>query len=132
MPSHRQMDFLMKHPKALVKYHLTGQLPIERKAPSTPLRDLLECMPPRLRSEFKGIRLSPSLGFNSSMQFHTAEMLFKWLGGHNHVVGSQTMPYQSYINRGFTTKLKISDLSKHCAIVPNQAVINAYVPKHQQ
>ncbi|MBO1897525.1 hypothetical protein HNW13_017450 [Shewanella sp. BF02_Schw] len=111
---------LSRSASAMVDFHLLGKLPSCVNAPATPLRDLIEQIPPRARSEFKGVKLSPELGFNSRMQFHTLHQLYEWLGGNKKIVGNQTMPYMSWRNVNFNKKLTLQDLLKHTASIRRQ------------
>ncbi|MEF1300576.1 hypothetical protein QTO17_01425 [Vibrio owensii] len=129
--SNRAMQAMMRDPRKLMRFQQTGQLPREKATPSTPLRELIEQIPPRLRLRFRGVKLHPELGFNSSAQFQTLEQLYTWLGGRQTQFGSQTMPYMSWQNRGFHKKLKVSDLLKHCASTPSDAELQC-LPKHVQ
>ncbi|EPR7483874.1 hypothetical protein ACU8KO_002498 [Vibrio alginolyticus] len=123
--SNRAIQAMMRDPRKLMRFQLTGQLPREVLAPPTPLRELIEQIPPRLRLRFRGVKLHPELGFNSSAQFHNLEQLHTWLGGNQTLIGSQTTPYMSWQNRGFQKKLKVSDLLKHCSLTPSDAELKS-------
>lgn len=126
--SRRKIQYMMKNPKALMDYQLRGQLPREQRAPSTPLRDLIEQIPPRLRVRFRGVTLGPKLGFTGRQQFQTLEQVFNWLGGSQTLVGNQTLPYQSWQDRRFTRKLTVNDLLPHCADYPTKEVMACSLP----
>lgn len=126
--SQRAIQAMMRNPRHLMKFQTTGRLPSERPTPATPLRDLIEKIPPRMRLRFVGVKLHPSLGFNSSSQFNNLEQLYTWLGGGKTLIGSKTMPYMSWQNRGFRKKLTIADLIEHCAKVPSQEEIERNIP----
>lgn len=117
--SNKAIQAMIRDPHKLMRFKLTGQLPREVPTPSTPLRELIEQIPPRLRYRFRGVKLDKELGFNSSAQFNHLEQLYTWLGGGETLIGNQTMPYMSWQNRGFRKQLKVSDLSKFCAVKPS-------------
>ncbi|EGQ7973644.1 hypothetical protein I7Z51_002569 [Vibrio parahaemolyticus] len=125
--SHQAMNAMLRNPKQLIKYQMTGRLPRVSDAPATPLRDLISNIPPRLRLEFKGIRLSASLGFNSGAQFHNLEQLYSWLGADQKLIGSATMPYMSWRIAAFNKPLTLAELIPHCSTVPCEEIINKFV-----
>ena len=77
--THLQMKELARNPSAYMRYQATGKLP-PTVTPSSPLIDLLEAIPPRVRLRIRGVRIAPALGYQTARQFHTAEQLLKWCG----------------------------------------------------
>lgn len=122
----KQMRYLIKNPQAMMKFQATGVLPQTRKAPSSPLIDLLEKLPPRLRLQIRGVRLHPHLGYQTSMQFHNAEQLFRWLRPERELVGNETTPSESYRNKGFVKKLTLEELREFCASWPKPEIFRLY------
>lgn len=121
--SSKQIQHMMRNPRALIKFQTTGQLPREQSTPSTPLRDLIDQIPPRLRVRFKGVSLSPKLGFNSSERFYTLQQLHQWLGAGETIIGNRTLPYMTRRNAGFRKKLTVNDLLEHCAEHPDEETL---------
>ncbi len=115
---------MIKNPKLAMEFQLTGKLPSVEMSPATPLRNLIDKIPMRMRSSFKGIKLSPELGFNSAMQFHTLSQLHTWLGANQKIVRGKRMAYMSYRKAGFTKRLTIDVLIEHCAIAPFESELN--------
>lgn len=95
---------MINNPKLAMEFHLTGKLPSVEMTPATPLRNLIDKIPMRMRSLFRGVKLSPELGFNSTMQFHTLEQLHSWLGANKKVVRGKRMPYMCGSTIKFHTK----------------------------
>ena len=125
----RAIQAMMRDPRALMRFHQTGRLPSSKPAPTTPLRELIELIPPRLRSRFKGVSLHPKLGFESSMTFRNLSQLYTWLGGNQTIVGNESMPYMHWRNRAFHKRLTIADLVVHCASSPAIDELQRYVPR---
>jgi len=124
--NNRMMREICRNASAMVDFQLFGKLPATSKTPPTPLRDFIETIPPALRSEFKGIKLSPSLGFNCGMTFDSLHQLYSWLGGNQTLIGNQTMPYMSWRNMHFNKKVTIDVLLQHTAKSPTEATLNRY------
>lgn len=111
--------FLMRNPKAFEALKL-GKHPQRQPTIATPLRDLIETIPPALRYEFKGIRLHPDLGFNSSARFDNLQQLYTWLGGgvRSYDPRSNSLPYVHWRDACFSKKLTIEDLKPFCERFP--------------
>ncbi|MGP9551754.1 MULTISPECIES: hypothetical protein [Halomonas] len=116
--THLQMKELARNPSAYMRYQATGKLP-PTVTPSSPLIDLLEAIPPRVRLRIRGVRLAPALGYQTARQFHTAEQLLKWLKPDQEMLQSRSWPAESYRIKRFTKRLIIDDLKPHCASWPN-------------
>ncbi|WP_017190566.1 hypothetical protein [Vibrio harveyi] len=125
--SHHAINAMMRNPKLLMDYQMTGRLPTVSDSPATPLRDLISRIPARLRLEFKGVRLSPALGFNSGAQFHNLAQLYTWLGADEKLIGNRTLPYMSWRIAAFNKPLTIADLIAHCSAVPSDEIIKKFV-----
>ncbi|GGB53058.1 hypothetical protein GCM10011607_11960 [Shewanella inventionis] len=122
----RIMKELTRNPEAFASFITKGELPQCKKSPETPLRNLIESIPMGIWTQFQGIRLSPALGFNSSLQFHSLHQLYRWLGGNQKLIGNQTLPYMSWRNVRFQTQLSIQDLIFHSAKSPSNDVLERY------
>jgi hypothetical protein len=120
--SSKQIQYMMRRPEALMKYQATGQLPRVHKAPSSPLIELLEKLPPRLRAQIRGVRLNPRLGYHTGHQFHTAEQLFHWLRPERELIGNQTTSSESYRDKRFVRRLTLEDLMPFCASWPKPEI----------
>ena len=128
MSHNHAIKAMMRNPKAMMDFQLTGRLPRTKDAPTTPLREAIEKIPPRLRTQFVGIKLNPSLGFHSGAQFNDLSQLYTWLGGGKTLAGSQTMPYMGWVNRGFNKKITITDIVSNCSKAPSMEMIKRYIP----
>jgi hypothetical protein len=124
--SSRQIRYMMRHPEAFMKYQATGQLPRTRRSPLSPLSELIESLPPRLRLQLRGIRLNPSLGYLSGMQFNNAQQLLNWLRPEQELIGNESTPAESYRDKRFVRKLTIADLKPFCASWPNPEICRFY------
>ncbi|WP_221072344.1 hypothetical protein [Vibrio alfacsensis] len=120
----RAIRHLMHNPNALMRFHQTGEMPRPRDAPASPLRELLDRIPPRYHPLFRGIVLSPKLGFSRPVQFQTASQLYRWLGHNQKLFGNESLPYMSHQIRSFRERLTVDDLIAHCASTPPQSVID--------
>ena len=105
-----EMKALMRSPKALMDFKMTGRKP-KAVQPTSPLIILLESISPRDRLNIIGIRLSPKLGYQSGAQFHTAAQLLNWLKPNPWIVG--TWPAESCRIKMFSQKLILKDLLNH-------------------
>lgn len=121
--TNKQMRQLATNPRAYMKFRATGELPRTVK-PSSPLITLLESIPPRLRQEIRGVRLSPSLGYMTGKQFHNAAQLLKWLKPDNEMLEAQSWPAESYRDKRFQKQLTLADLKAHSASWPNDKLFN--------
>lgn len=111
------VSFLMRNPKAFEAFKL-GKTPPYKPTIATPLRDLIETIPPALRYEFKGIRLHPELGFNSSARFNNLQQLYTWLGGGVNTFYPNTLPCVHWRKAQFNNKLTIDDLMRFSESYP--------------
>ena len=105
-----QLKAISRNPKAMMDFHLMRKIPTEKPCPSTPLRQLIESIPTIFWGHFNGVKLSPSLGFNSSLQFNNLHQLAAWLGHNKKNILYKRMPYQSWKINTFNNKLFIDDL----------------------
>jgi len=112
------MKELATNPRAQMRFQTTGQVPRLRDPLDTPLRQLLLTMSPRDRIQYRGIRLSPKLGYQNSQQFQNGEQLFRWLGGSDQLLERQTLPSEAWAIRSFQKRLTRADLAEHCAQAP--------------
>lgn len=115
----QQYNYLMRNPTAMMLYQMTGRVPRMEESPDTPLRALIRSIPPLERSRYKGIRLSPKLGFGCGLLFNDASQLYSWLGGDLTMI-HPNMPYMSYRLAGFRKNLTLVDLEAHCASYPGK------------
>lgn len=122
----RQIKYMMQHPEAFMKYRATGQLPRTRKAPSSPLIELIESLPARLRLEIRGVRLNPRLGYQNGLQFHNAQQLLNWLRPEQELIGNESTPAESYRSKRFVRKLALADLKPFCASWPKPEIWRFY------
>ncbi len=122
----RQIKYMMQHPEALMRYQATGQLPRTHRAPSSPLIELIESLPARLRLEIRGVRLNPNLGYTNGMRFHNAQQLLNWLRPQQELVGNESTPSESYRNKRFVRRLTIGDLKPFCASWPKPEIWRFY------
>lgn len=113
-----QVKYMMRSPKKLMHFHLTGQLPKVCPAPTTPLLDLINTIPVRSWCQYVGVTVDNTLGFNGSRQFNSLHQLATWLGRNKNLIDNQTMPYQSWAIRGFNKKLTLDDLNAKCSKHP--------------
>lgn len=114
----KTMRRLATRPQDMVRYQTTGKLPRTYR-PDSPLIRLLEEIPPRKRSLYQGIRLTPDLGYQCDFWFGTAEQLLRWLKPDEEVFEDQAPPSASRQIRGFRKTLTLVDLEKACASYPN-------------
>lgn len=112
---HSEMKNLMRNPMALHTFHTTGCYPKAKPAPSTPLRELIDSIPRIHWARYQGITLSPKLGFNCRIRFHSLSQLYTWLGGNAEIIRN-SMPYQHRIIRSVKS-VSMSDLIEHCSRV---------------
>lgn len=120
--SQKQMRQLATSPSAMARFRMTGELP-RTVTPSSPLIDLLEAIPPQVRLQMRGVRLSPRLGYLSGVQFHNAEQLMKWLKPDRQMLANQSWPAESQRDKRFRKTLALEDLKAHCASWPSENVL---------
>lgn len=109
MLSRKQMKYLATHPRAMSKYQTTGRSPRSVK-PTSPLITLLESLPPRLRTQIRGVRLHPSVGYQCGHQFHTAEQMLRWLRPAREILENESWPAESYRIKQFRRELSLADI----------------------
>lgn len=119
--SHKQMNHLMRNPQAYMKYRASGALPRTFR-PASPLITLLESIPARLRSQIRGVRADPSLGYQCGLQFHTAEQLLRWAKPASEMLESESWPAESYRIKRFNQRLKLEDLKAVSASWPGEEI----------
>lgn len=120
--SQKQMRQLATNPATMARFRMSGQLP-RTVTPSSPLIDLLEAIPPQVRLQMRGIKLSPELGYLSGAHFHNAEKLLKWLKPDREMLESQSWPAESQRDKRFRKTLALEDLKTHCASWPSDEVL---------
>ncbi|MDD3575467.1 MAG: hypothetical protein PHT38_01125 [Halothiobacillus sp.] len=113
----KQMRYITRNPRALMEFQTTGRLPRMKRLDS-PLIRLLEQYTPRQRMQMRGVRLHPDLGYQTGMQFHTGEQLYRWVKPSAEVLECENIPAESYRNKRFNRELTEDDLRKHCASLP--------------
>lgn len=111
-----EMKYLIRNPSALIRFETTGQYKRARPTVSTPLRKLIESIPRDKWSRYKGVRLSPTLGFKANIRFDSIAQMHRWLGGDAEVVGNRKMPYQHYIINSVKS-VSMEQLIEHCSNV---------------
>ncbi|MEQ6344822.1 hypothetical protein [Vibrio cyclitrophicus] len=109
-----EMKHLIRNPSALIRFNTTGHYQKARPTVSTPLRKLIESIPRDKWSRYKGVRLSPKLGFKAQIRFDSIAQMYRWLGGDAEVVGNRKMPYQYYIINS-VTNVSMDQLIEHCS-----------------
>jgi hypothetical protein len=120
----KTLNKLMKRPHEFQKVLLRGGRVSTRRPEQTPLLILLSRIPPRLRMEFKGIRVTPSLGYSGGLTFNNAHQLYRWLGGEEtELLASEHLPSESRIIRSFRGPLSLETLSNACASAPSEEML---------
>ena len=109
----KQLRHLMSNPHALLKHQMTGRAPGLQR-PDSPLIRLLESMTAYERLRYRGVRLSPELGYQCGLQFHNAAQLLKWLKPDDVMLECDTWPAEQYRNKRLVTPLTVDDLKRHC------------------
>lgn len=115
------MKELATNPRAHMDVQATGRLPRLRYPLQTPLLQLLKSMGPRERGQYRGVRVSPDIGYQCKHEFPTAEHLFRWLGGNEQILERKSIPGESFAIRNFRKTLTVDDLKAHSQIYPGQA-----------
>jgi|SRR5690554_781734 len=116
MNSH-QMRYLATNPRAMMEFRATGRLP-RMVAPQSPLITLLETLSPHDRQAMRGVMLHPSLGYLTSIRFHNAEQLYRWLKPAPQMLEGESHPAESYRNKRFNQTLGLDDLRPFVADWP--------------
>jgi hypothetical protein len=125
MLSQKQVNYLARHPHAMLEYRATGRVP-RTVRPSSPLISLLESLPPGLRAQIRGVRLNPSLGYQCGHQFHTAEQLLRWLKPAHEMLEGETWPAESYRIKQFQRRLSLSDLKRLSSSWPSDSTFHHF------
>lgn len=123
----KQIQAMIRNPIKMMRFQTTGKTPQVTSCPTSPLRALLEQIPPREWSLLGGITIGDALGFRGRHHFHSVGAAMQWLGFHKTTVDRQTMPYQSYMRRGFTQPLTIELLLEHCHFSGKQADVVSHL-----
>jgi hypothetical protein len=124
-----QLKAISRNPKAMMDFQLMRKIPTEKKCPSTPLRQLIESIPTMFWEHINGVTLSPSLGFNTSLQFNNLHQLAAWLGHNKTNMFNTRMPYQSWKIGSFNKKLFIDDLLLSSSNYLDTSTIRKNTPK---
>lgn len=115
----KQMRHLMRRPQAFMRHQMTGQLP-RMIRPQSPLITLLESMRHHERLRYRGIRLSPELGYLTGQQFHNAEQLLRWLKPSDQMIEGEPWPAENFRIKRFAGRVTVEDLQRHSAQHPEQ------------
>lgn len=113
----RTMNRLVKRPQDMMRCQMTGRLP-RTKIPDSPLIRLLESIPPRERVHYRGVMISPELGYRGGFRFRDAEALLRWLKPSDRMFADEHFPAESRQIVGFNKRLTVEDLKAACAQVP--------------
>ena len=73
-----EIKYLMRNQKAMMNFQLHKKMPNATK-PTSPLISYLESIPPRDRVNLKNVKLSPKLGYQSSLTFPNAQLMLNFL-----------------------------------------------------
>lgn len=101
-----EMAHLVRSPKAMMEYQMTGKTP-SAVQPSSPLITFLSSLSPRERQQMTCVRLSPQLGYQTGAQFHTAEAMLRYLKPSEWVVGN--WPAESFRIKQFNKTITRED-----------------------
>ena len=127
MASHNQMKEIIRNPRAHMNFQITGRLPTETRAPESALRALIDKIPRGLWGQFTNVKVDASLGFTGSRNFNNLAQVHQWIGGSNKtIIGNRTMPYQSYMMRGFRKTLTIENLINNSTRTPNEKILRQH------
>ena len=113
----KQMRYLIRRPQAMMRHQATGHLP-QMKRPQSPLSTLLESLRAHDRLRFRGIRLSPNLGYQCGHPFHNAEQLLRWLKPDQNMIEGEPWPAESFRIKRFSKALTVDDLKLQCTEYP--------------
>lgn len=127
--SNKQIQAMMRSPKMMMDFQVSGRLPREVKAPASPLLELITKIPTRLWSQFLGVKINPLVGFNGNRQFHTLHQVAVWIGHNKTTIGNQRLPYESWMIRGFRKQLTMTDLLTSCSKHPEIEVLKKHIPE---
>ncbi|RMM39496.1 hypothetical protein QO021_28930 (plasmid) [Pseudomonas amygdali pv. lachrymans] len=112
MNDQRRIQLLLRSPKAMMDFACSGRLPQE-STPTGPLINLIESVPPRLRSRITNVIIGPDLGYQGSHRFQSLAQALNWL---KPSYPSVSYPSESWRLKRFTKQLLIDDLAPFCKI----------------
>lgn len=122
MVNARVLHAIATRPHLYAQWQLTGRLP-SLSAPRSPLVDILGKISPRDRAAMLGFTVSPSLGYNGSRQFPTAEQALRWIRPHSQMMAHESWPAESWRMKNFQRPLYIEDLLAACSCAPEQLAV---------
>lgn len=108
MTTHRQIQLMLRSPKALLDFKTTGRLPTIN-VPSGPLITLIESIPRSSWGHITSVVVGPKLGYQGSHRFHNLAQAMNWLKPSQ---VSVSQPSESFRLKRFTTRLTIDDLKQ--------------------
>ncbi|WP_028492617.1 hypothetical protein [Thioalkalivibrio sp. ALE19] len=106
---HRDIRYMMRHPRAMMRFQTQGETPHRVKLQS-PLINLLRRIPAPIRAQMRGVSVHPDLGYRTQAQFHTAEQLLRWLAPDSEVFEGEVPPSERMRDPRFTRPLTLDDL----------------------
>lgn len=112
MNDQRQIQLMLRSPKAMMDFACSGRLP-QVNTPAGPLITLIESVPPRLRSRITNVVIGPNVGYQGSHHFQSLAQALNWLKPSYHSV---SYPSESWRLKRFTKQLSIDDLATFCQI----------------
>lgn len=113
----RHISGLGRKPNAMVRYKRTGKLP-KIITPTSPLIELLETIPSQQRRHYRGIRMSPALGYQCTFHFQNADQMYRWLKPAPRMREAQSWPAEQRRLKAFREQLTLRDLVAHCETAP--------------
>lgn len=118
MSDHQRIRAMMRSPKAMMNFQITGKLPQlpSREKPS-PLAQLLLSIAPRDLLQIGPMTVCAELGYRCQNTFRNAQLALNWLYP-AHINGASS-PADARRDRGFEArnpKLTLEDLAKHATI----------------
>ena len=113
----KTINYLVKHPAALLKFQMTGKVPTLSHKAASPLISLLESIPPRDLIDIKGVTINSSLGYTGSRVFSNAHQALHWVKP-QYVAASH--PADSWRIKSFYKTLTIDDLRRNCKSFPQR------------
>lgn len=108
MATHRQIQLMLRSPKALVDFKTTDRLPAVH-VPAGPLITLIESIPRSSWGRITRVVVGPQLGYQGSHRFHNLAQAMNWLKPPQ---DSVSHPSESFRLKRFTTRLTIDDLKQ--------------------
>ncbi len=110
---------LATNQKAHMDFITQGKIPRLKSPNRTPLWELLSKISPSHRTRIKGVKLSPTLGYNNSTVFANAEQLFNWLGGNKLIGEWESNPADQCSIKRFSRKISLDEFLKNCSSYPD-------------